>query len=98
MGPPFAQGGIHRIPNSKKEILYYLGGLFGVDTFNRDKVRSAVGQHLKYMHDTYRVHLEKNRNYERPLMIPKREWKALIEDANEKKFRKEGKTPPGPTR
>jgi hypothetical protein len=43
-------------------------------------------------------HLKQNDRYERPLMIPEREWKALIEDAKEKKLIDEGKTPSGPKR
>ena len=73
----------------------YLEGLFRVDTVNKTIVSSAVGQHIKYTHGNYRVHLENNPLYEHPLMILEREWKALIEDSKEKKFRKEGKTPPG---
>jgi hypothetical protein len=46
----------------------------------------------------YRVHLQKNPRYEHPPAVPEREWKALIEDAKEKKLRKEGKTPTGTPR
>ena len=43
-------------------------------------------------------HLKLNDRYENPLIIPEREWKALIEDAKEKKLTDEGKTPFGPKR
>jgi hypothetical protein len=34
--------------NLKKELMDYLEGLFGVDTFNTKAVTSAVGEYLKY--------------------------------------------------
>ena len=46
----------------------------------------------------YKVQFQKNPKYEHSPMIPNREWKALIEDSNEKKMRKEGRTPPDPPR
>jgi hypothetical protein len=46
----------------------------------------------------YRNNLKKNDRYQRPIMIPEREWKALNEDAKEKKLTDEGKTPSGPKR
>jgi len=76
----------------------YLENLFGVDTFNKTLAMAATGQYLKYTRETYRRHLKQNDRYERPLMIPEREWKALIEDAKEKKLTDEGKTPSGPRR
>jgi hypothetical protein len=78
--------------------LDYLEGFFEVDTFNRTAVTSAIGQHLKYTRDTSRVHLKYKPRYEHPLVIPEREWKAIIDDAKEKKLRKEGKSPIGPAR
>ena len=56
----------------------YLEILFGVDTFNNILAIAVVGQYLKYMRETYRKHLKQNDRYEHPLMIPEREWKALI--------------------
>jgi hypothetical protein len=84
--------------NPKKELMDYLESLFGVDTFNKTVATAAAGQYLKYTRETYRKHLKKNDKYEHPLMIPEREWKALIEDAKEKKLIDEGKTPSGPIR
>ena len=72
--------------------------LFGEGTFSKTRVASMVGLYLKYMRDRYRVHLQKNSNYEFPLAIPEAGWKGLMVDANEKKLRKEGKTPPKPGR
>jgi hypothetical protein len=69
--------------------------MFGVDTFDKREVSKAVGLYLKYIHDMYRVKLKNNPRYECPPIIPKREWKAFIEDAKEKRLRKEGRNPPG---
>jgi hypothetical protein len=84
--------------NLKKELMDYLESLFGVDTFNNTLVIATAGQYLKYMRETYRKHLKTNDRYEHPLMIPEREWKALIEDSKEKKLTDEVKTPSGPRR
>ena len=69
--------------------------MFGVETFNRAEVLKKVDQHLKIVRDQYRVHLEMNPRYERPPMIPIREWKALLDDGKERALRKQGKVPPG---
>jgi hypothetical protein len=45
--------------------------------------------------EQYRVNLKENPRYDHPSMIPKVEWKNLLEDANEKKVRKEGNMPLG---
>lgn len=84
--------------NLKKTLTYYLEGLFGIDTFNKSTVTATAGQYFKISRQMYRVQLQKNPKYERPPMIPDREWKALIKDTKEKKMKKEGKTPLGPTR
>ena len=76
--------------NLKKELVDYLEGLYGVDTFNKKALTSAAGEYLKYMHDVYRRSLERNPRYERPPSIPEREWKAIIDDAKEKILRKSG--------
>ena len=62
----------------KDELTNHLGGLFRKDTFDTSKVLQKARQHLKIVLDQYRVHLENNPRYERPLMIPSREWKALV--------------------
>jgi hypothetical protein len=76
--------------NLKKELMNYIEGLFGVDTFNKKMVTSAVGEYLKYMQDVYRRSLARNPRYEHPPSIPEREWKATIDDAKEKILKKEG--------
>ena len=76
----------------------YLEGLFGEATFNKSWVTSMDVSCLKYAQDMYRVHLKKIPRYECPPIILEKEWKALIEDAKEKKMRKEGKSPPIQTR
>jgi hypothetical protein len=40
--------------NLKNEILGYLEGLFGVDTFNKNVAASAAGKYLKYTRDVHR--------------------------------------------
>jgi hypothetical protein len=72
--------------------------MFGVDAFDKSEVSKAVGLYLKYICDMYRVNLQNNPRYERPPIIPEREWKAFIEDTKEKRLRKEGTNPPGPGR
>jgi hypothetical protein len=46
----------------------------------------------------YRKHLKKNDRYEHPLIIPEREWKALIKDTKVRKLANEGKPLYGPRR
>ena len=43
--------------NLKKELMDYLKGLFGEDTFNKSGVTFVVGTYLKYALYMYRVHL-----------------------------------------
>jgi hypothetical protein len=74
----------------KKELMDYLEGLFGVDTFNKKVVTSAASGYLKYTLDVYRRSLEGNTRYERPPSIPKMEWKEIIDDAKEKILKKLG--------
>jgi len=97
-GPTIQERWNSHYSNLKKELMDYLEILFGVDTFNKTLSITAVGQYLKYTREAYRKHLKQNDRYERPLMIPEREWKALIEDAKEKKLKDEVKTPYGPRR
>ena len=70
-------------------------GLFIKDTFDTSKVLQKVGKNMKIVRDQYRVHLEKNPRYECPPMIPRREWKSLVEDGKERTLRKQGKLQPG---
>jgi hypothetical protein len=59
--------------NLKKELMDYLEGLFGVDTFNKKEVTSAAGEYLKYTWYVYRRRLAGNPRYECPPSIPERE-------------------------
>jgi hypothetical protein len=97
-GPTIRERWNSQNSNLKKELMDYLESLFGVDIFNKTLTTAASGQYLKYKRETYRKNLKQNDRYERSLMIPEREWKALIEDAKEKKLTDEGKTPSGPRR
>ena len=67
-------------------------------TFDKTTVAQVVGKYLKYTWENYRTYLKIKSRYERPLMIPEREWRALIEDEKEKKAKKEGKMLTGPAR
>jgi hypothetical protein len=40
--------------NLKKELMDYLEGLFGADTFDKKVVTSAMVEYLKYTRDVYR--------------------------------------------
>ena len=74
--------------NLKNELLDYLEGLFGVETYNKKVAASTTGKYLKYTRDVYRWNLAVNPRYDHPPLIPEREWKALIDDAKENKLRK----------
>jgi hypothetical protein len=69
-------------PSLKKDLIDHLVNLFG-DSFNKIRVNSLVNTHLKYVRDQYRVHLKTNPRYKHPSMIPKIEWKNVLEDAKE---------------
>ena len=68
----------------------YLEGLFGVDMFNTKAITSTAGEYLKYTRDVYRRSFAINTRYESPPSIPEREWKAIIDDAEEKILKKSG--------
>jgi hypothetical protein len=76
--------------NLEKELMDYLEGLFGVDTFNKETVTFAMGEYLKYTQDVYRRSLVGNPRYGHPPSIPEREWKAIIDDAKENILKKSG--------
>ena len=75
----------------KDELINRLVVLFGDKTFNRTKVLQKAGTYLKYVRDQYRSHLEKNKKYEHPPMIPDREWKDLVSDGRVRLKRKKEK-------
>ena len=65
----------------------HMVNLFG-DTFNRKGVTGTAGLNLKYVRADYMESLQINTKYEHPLMVPKKVWKALMDDAKEKELRK----------
>ena len=71
----------------------HMVSFFG-DTFNRKGVTTAASLNLKYVGADYRDNLQINTKYECPSMVPKKEWKVLMDDAKEKALRKQGKTQP----
>jgi hypothetical protein len=79
-GPTIRERWNSQNSNLKKELMDYLESLFGVDGFNKTLATTVADVYLKYTRETYRKHLKKNDRYERPLMIPEREWKDLIEE------------------
>ena len=81
----------------KDDLTNCLVSLFGKDTFDTSKILQKAGKHMNIVRDQYRVHLENNPKYERHPMIPSMEWKARVEDGNEKGLRKSGKIPPART-
>ena len=82
----------------KDELIARLVGFFGAETFNQKKVLEKAGQHLHYVQEGYQNNLAINPKYERPLMIPTREWKGLLDDAREKAVKIAGKPIPESTR
>ena len=73
-------------------------GFFGAETFNQKKVLEKAGQHLHYVREGYQNNLAINPKYERPSMIPTREWKGLLDDAREKAAKIAGKPVPDSAR
>ena len=71
----------------------HMDNLFG-DTFNKKGVTATTSLNLKYVREYYKDNLLNNTKYECPLMVPQKEWKALMDDAKEKALRKQGKNRP----
>ena len=78
----------------KDELIARLVWFFGAKTFNQKKVLEKAGQNLHYVWEGYRNNLAINPKYERPPMIPTREWKGLLDDAKEKAAKIAGKPIP----
>jgi hypothetical protein len=76
----------------KKELMKHMTNIFG-QVFNQNMVDSMVGKYLKVVQDNYHTNLLCYPNYEHPTLVPKNEWDALVEDAKEKKMKKEGILP-----
>ena len=49
---------------------------------------------MKYVKEDYRDNLQINPKYERPPMVPEKEWKEVMDVEKEKELRKQGKTQP----
>jgi hypothetical protein len=80
-------------PSKKKDdLIDHMVNLFG-NTFNKKVVSKLVGENLKYTRAQYRDKLQIDLKHERPPMVSEKEWKAIIEDAKENLFKKEGLQP-----
>ena len=77
----------------KDDLMNHMVNLFG-DTFNKKGVTATASLNLKYVREDYRDNLKINTKYERPPMVPKKEWKVLMDDENEKALRKQRKNRP----
>ncbi len=73
--------------------MQHMMNLFG-PIFNQKRVQTIAGKYINLVRDNYRTNIGKYPNYERPGLILEREWDALVEDAKQKKMRKEGTLPP----
>ena len=89
-GPTIRTRWDKQIKNLKDELTNQFVGLFSNETFNRATVLNKAAKEMNIVHDQYRIHLEIKPRYELPLMIPSREWKALVEDGHERALRKQG--------
>jgi hypothetical protein len=76
----------------KDDLIDHMVNLFG-NTFNKKVVTKLAGENLKYTRAQYRDKLQIDLKHERPPMVPEKEWKALIEDAKENLFKKQGRQP-----
>ena len=65
----------------------HMVNFFG-DTFNRKGVTMAAGLNLKYSREDHRENLKINPKYECPLVVPKKDWKVLMDYTKEKELRK----------
>jgi hypothetical protein len=66
--------------------------LFG-NTFNKKVVTKLSSENLKYTRAQYREKFQIDLKQEHPPMVPKKEWKVLIEDAKENLFKNQGRQP-----
>jgi hypothetical protein len=73
----------------KDDLIDHMVNLFD-NTFNKKVVTKLADKNLKYTRAQYREKLKIDLKHERPPMVPKKEWKALIEDGKEKLFKKQG--------
>ena len=73
----------------KDDLIDHMVNLF-VNNFNKKVVTKLVDENLKYTRAQYRDKLKIDLKHEHPLMVLEKEWKALIEDAKENLFKKQG--------
>jgi hypothetical protein len=73
----------------KDDLIDHMVYLFD-NTFNKKVVTKLVGENLKYTRAQYREKLKLDVKHEHPPMVPEKEWKALIVDAKENLFKKQG--------
>jgi hypothetical protein len=71
----------------KYDLIDHMVNLFG-NTFNKKVVTKLAGENLKYTRAQYREKLQLYLKHDYPPMVLEKEWKALIEDAKEKLFKK----------
>ena len=71
----------------KDDLMNDMFNLFG-DTFNRKGATATASLDLKYVRKNYRDNLKINPKYECPLVVPKKDWKALMDYTKEKELRK----------
>ena len=63
------------------------------NTFNKKVATKLTRDNLKYTRAQYRDKLQLDLKHESPPMVLEKEWKALIEDAKENLFKKQGRHP-----
>ena len=76
----------------KYDLIDHMVNLFD-NNFNKKMVTKLVDESLKYTRAQYRDKLQIDLKHEHPPMVFEKEWKALIEDAKEKLFKKQGRQP-----
>jgi FKBP-type peptidyl-prolyl cis-trans isomerase (trigger factor) len=60
------------------------------NTFNKKVVTKLASENLKYTRSQYSEKLQLELKHECPPMVLEKEWKALIKDAKENLFKKQG--------
>jgi len=76
----------------KDDLIDHMVNLLG-NTFNKKVVTKLASENLKYTRAQYRDKLQIVLKHEPPPMVPEKEWTALIEDAKENLFKKQGLQP-----
>jgi hypothetical protein len=79
--------------SKKKDDLINHRVYFFDNTFNKKVVTKLSSKNLKYTRAQYREKLQLDLKHGSPPMVLEKEWKALIEDAKENLFKKQGRHP-----